>query len=224
MNKDKTSKKPISKKLALRLEELQRRRGVRDLAKRFLIVCEDNKCGPHYFECLRKHFKLSATSIYVVGSGGRTQPLQIVEKAVELKTEAESDASGTEPFGDVWCVIDGDYGKKIPTARSKAEASNVNLAISTKCFEYWILLHFQEYDKPTVDCDGLVKELKRKSRIPDYEKGKCDFSTIVVRAHDASARAKRLRMPGIRRGELPEDQNPCGEVYKLIDAIFKSAQ
>lgn len=222
MSWGKSRKNPVSKKVVARLEQLQRSRGVRDLAKRFLIVCEDGKSAPNYFDCLKKHFKLSATSIHVVGSDGRTQPLQVVEKAVELKDSAASASSGTEPFGETWCIIDGDYGSKINNARAKAKAHGVELAISTKCFEYWILLHFEEYSKSTPDCRGLVKELKNKDRLPRYEKGKCDFSSVVVRVYEACERAKRLRKPGIQRGEQPEQQNPCSEVYRLIEAILKA--
>ena len=66
-------------------EQLQRRRGVRDLAKRFLIVCEDDKSAPNYFEALKKHFSLSATSVEMAGSGGQTQPIQVVERAVDSR-------------------------------------------------------------------------------------------------------------------------------------------
>jgi hypothetical protein len=219
MSKRIPPKRPISKKTEALLQELQRRRGVRSLEKRFLIVCEDNKSAPNYFEALKKHFNLSATSIRVAGSEGHTQPVQVVERAVEIKSVAAKRNSGTDPFDEVWCVIDGDYGHKIVNARKKANANAIELAISTMCFEYWVLLHFEQNDKSTVDCDGLVRSLKKK-HLPQYEKGKCDFSSIVTHVHDACARAKKLRTPGIERGELPEDQNPCSEVYKLVNAIL----
>ena len=138
MSKGKKPKKPISKKTATLLEQLQRRRGVRDLPKRFLIVCEDGKSAPNYFEALKRHFNLSAASIQVVGSGGNTQPIQVVEEAVRRKERATEGNSGTEPFDQIWCVIDGDYGTKIDNARSSATANGVELAISTMCFEYWV--------------------------------------------------------------------------------------
>ena len=72
------------------MADLQRRRGVRDLEKRFLIVCEDDKSAPNYFYALRKHFNLSAASIRIAGSGGNTQPIQVVEEAISLKTKAAS--------------------------------------------------------------------------------------------------------------------------------------
>lgn len=171
MSKGKGEKKPLSKKTLTLLDQLRRKRGIRELKKRFLIVCEDGKSAPNYFEALKKHFNLSATSIQVVGSGGSTQPIQVVTKAIEFKKNAANAQSGTEPFDQVWCVIDGDYGNKITNARTKAKDNNVELAISTKCFEYWLLLHYEESDTSTMDCDGLVSSLKKK-HVPDYQKGK----------------------------------------------------
>lgn len=218
MSKSKGVKRPLSKKTLALLDQLKRKRGIRELKRRFLIVCEDGKSAPNYFEALKKHYNLSATSIRVVGSGGSTQPIQVVERAVELKTNAENAESGTVPFDQVWCVIDGDYGNKIINARAKAIANNVELAISTKCFEYWLLLHYEENDTSTTNCDGLVSALRQK-HIPAYQKGKCEFHDIVTRVENAVARAEQLRKPGIKRGDPPENQNPCSEVYKLIKAI-----
>ena len=219
MSKGKKPKKPLSKKVVALNEQLRRLRGVRDLAKRFLIVCEDAKSAPDYFEALKKHFNLSATSIQVAGSGGNSQPIRVVERAVELKARAAEPDGGTEPFDQVWCVIDGDYGNKINNARAKAKAIGVKLAISTKCFEYWVLLHFEESDTATMDCDAVVHSLRAK-HLPQYRKGKCDFGDIVKCVRDACKRAEKLRKPGIDRGDLPEVQNPCSEVYKLVNAIL----
>jgi len=219
MSKGKKHKKPLSKTTMALLEQIKRRSGQRDLPNRFLIVCEDHKSAPNYFEALKKHFNLSATSIQVVGSGGRTQPLQVVTRAVELKENAADEESGTEPFDEVWCVIDGDFGDKINNARAKAKAKGVELAISTKCFEYWVLLHFEESATPTTNCDAVVTSL-RKKHLPKYEKGSCDFRAIVKQVHVARERAEKLRKPGIGRGDQPENQDPCTEVYKLINAIL----
>jgi hypothetical protein len=221
MSKGKKPGKQLSKKTVSLLEQLQRQRGVRDLPERFLIVCEDDKSAPHYFEALKKHFGISADSVQLAGSDGKTHPIQVVERAVELKETAADPTSGTEPFDKVWCVIDGDYGNKINNARARAEANDVKLAISTKCFEYWVLLHFDENDTPTTDCDGLVHTLKSK-HIKNYQKGSCEFHAIVTNVIDACKRAEKLRKPGIKRGEHPESQNPCSEVYKLVNAILRA--
>jgi hypothetical protein len=209
--------KPPSKKTVALLDSLKRRRGERALAQRFLIVCEDGKSAPHYFQALKRHFMLSAAWVEVVGGGGSTQPVQVVERAAELKANAAKSSGGTLPFDQVWCVLDGDYGSKINNARSKASANGIQLAISTPCFEYWVLLHFEDTAAPAPNCDGVVQRLKK--HIPVYEKGKHDFGELVKHVLEASRRAERLRKPGIGRGELPENQNPCSEVYRLINAM-----
>jgi hypothetical protein len=210
-------KKPISKKVQTLIDSLQRRRGVRNSAKRLLVVCEDSKSAPNYFKALKKRFSLDASSIEVAHSNNRTQPIQVVERAIEIADDARRRKNGTVPFDEVWCVIDGDYGNKIVSARLKAKAKKIQLAVSTMCFEYWVLLHFEENDKAACDCDGHIKRLKK--HIPDYEKGKCDFLPIVAHVRDACQRAEKLRQPGIQRGDPPENQNPCSEVYLLVNAL-----
>lgn len=214
-------KKPLSKATSALNEQLRRKHGTRDLAKRFLIVCEDSKSAPNYFKALKKHFNLTAASIQVADSGAHTQPNQVVGRAIEMKNAA-SDDDGTEPFDHVWCVIDGDFGKeKISRARLIAKANDIKLAISTQCFEFWVLLHFEECDTSHLKCDAVVREL-RKRHLPKYAKGTCDFGEIVKSVPMACERAKRLRKPGLVRGDLPEVHNPCSEVYILVEAILAS--
>ncbi|MHB1560820.1 MAG: RloB family protein [Isosphaeraceae bacterium] len=221
MSKGRKPKKPISNATQALLASLQRRKGVKELEKRFLIVCEDTKSAIAYFKALKKHLKLTATSVIVAHSDNRTQPIQVVEEAFARKKEAASRRSGTEPFDHVWCVIDGDYGDKIPPARAKAKARRIELAISTMCFEYWVLLHFEKCDQSTINCDGVVDNL-RSRHLPNYEKGNCDFRQIVKAVEIACKRAETLRKPGIERGELPEAQNPCSELYRLINLILET--
>jgi RloB-like protein len=115
MSARKNRKKPPSKKVNILNEQLKRRRGTRELPERFLIVCEDDKSARNYFEALKSHFGLSATSVQIAGSGGHSQPIQVVERAVAIKEKAADPQSGTEPFERVWCVIDGDYGVRSTT-------------------------------------------------------------------------------------------------------------
>jgi hypothetical protein len=92
------------------------------------------------------------------------------------------------------------------------------------CFEYWVLLHFEENETPTMDCDELVRSLKDKEYLPDYSKGTCDFLDVVPHVHKACVRAQKLRSPAKARGELPENQNPCSEVYILISEILSAGE
>ena len=47
MSKSKGESHPVSKKTLALLDQLQRKRGTRDLKKRILIVCEDGKSAPN---------------------------------------------------------------------------------------------------------------------------------------------------------------------------------
>lgn len=208
-------KKPVSGKVQSLLDSLKRRSGVRELNQRFLIVCEDDKSAPRYFEALKRWHKLDAAKVEVVGSSGWTQPVQVVDRAIKLKHRSlNEDESGTEPFNEVWCCIDGDYDSKICNARSKAKTQGIQLAVTNKCFEFWILLHFEESARIANDCDEHYRDVKR--HVPSYSKGGFDFSTIVPHARTASKRAKKSR----RTDELPESQNPCSDLYLLIDQLL----
>jgi hypothetical protein len=208
--------KTRSKKWDSFIASVQRRRGVRELQTRFLVVCEDDVSAPNYFLALKKHENLTATSVEVVGSKHKSQPIQVVDRAIELMKLANHEDSGTEPFEQIWCVVDGEHSYKLNNARSRACANGVKLAVSTMCFEYWVLLHFDEHAKSALNCDAVVSTLKKHQ--PNYTKGGCDFTDIVPHARTASERAKRLR----DRSVHPENQNPCSEVYLLIDAILGS--
>ncbi|WP_373652708.1 RloB family protein [Schlesneria sp. DSM 10557] len=219
MSKPRKSKKPQSKAVLHLLDQMRRKRETRETAKRYLIVCEDNKSAPNYFEALKSFLNLSATSIRVVPSGGDSQPIQVVNKAIHIKGLSEAPESGTEPFEKAWCVIDGDFGKKVKEARKVAKSSHgIEIAVSTMCFEFWVLLHGREINTPTTCCDDTLKILKDKY-IPNYSKGDFDFGEVVPNYQTACQRAKKLRKPGIARGELAEDQNPCSEIYLIIEEI-----
>jgi hypothetical protein len=215
-------KRPISKKTTLLLEQLRRKTGVRSAEKRFLIVCEDNKSAPSYLNALLRHLKLSGSDVVVVGSSGNTQPIQVVARAIDLRREAQRPSSGTLPFDEVWCVIDGDYGERIANARHSAVANDIRLAISTPCFEYWILLHFEESSAPAANCDDVVDTLKSR-HLRDYAKGSFEFRALTVHAAHACERAMRLRM--LRSDLVPnaEDHNPSSEMYLLVNALRGNA-
>lgn len=214
----KKKKRPISKKVAHLLQCLERRTNTRLLNKRVLIACEDDKSSPDYFHALLRHYKLSASRVEIVRGGGDSQPLQVVEKAIEY-AELAKKSHGTEPFEEVWCVIDGDYGTKITNARKKAIAdkNKIRLAISTPCFEYWLLLHFEESAKPTAGCDGTIKYLKKHIR--SYDKGKCDFGAFMENVSIAKERAEKLRNATLPGQKYPEEQNPCSELYLLMETL-----
>ncbi len=215
--KPRSPKKPLSKKVQNLIAELTRKSGTRDLPKRFLIVCEDGKSSVNYFNALRKHLGLSAASVMVAPSdNGRTQPIQVVDRAIQIQKQASREPDPSRHFAHAWCVIDGDFGHdKIQRARGRANANAIELAISTPCFEYWVVLHFEEFSRTNLNCDGMEQRVKK--RLPSYEKGKTDFRKVVPMYGDACRRAKQQRQH--QANVLPERQDPCSESNRLIDAL-----
>ena len=195
-------------------EITKRRTGTIDLATRILIVCEDEKSAVNYFNALIKQMGLSSISPKVFpNDNGETQPDQVIQYAKELKQKARK--SGTEKYDEIWCVIDGDFGGKVTNSRQTARHSNIKLAISTPCFEFWVLLHYEDRGEFELKCDGMVSQLRKHLKM--YKKGTWNFEETVKAVPDAYARAKQQR-----NAETPfaEDQNPCSDLYILIEKLF----
>jgi len=192
------------------------RKSTREISKRILIVCEDQKSSPNYFRALVKEYRLSAAQVEVV-SADRSSPLSVVTEA-KARQDSARQSEGTLEFDEVWCVIDGDYGKQIPPARTIAANAQINLAVSTQCFEFWLLLHFADKAAGHPSCEGHIRDLKKF--VNDYQKGSFNFSEIVKNVGVAAKRAKMKRDAGKASGNtLPEDDNPCSDVYSLIESL-----
>jgi len=66
---------------------------------RILIITEGEKTEPHYFEEIRKHYRLSTASIEIMQSKYGTTPQQVVNFAVDRCKE-------TKEYEAVYCVFD----------------------------------------------------------------------------------------------------------------------
>jgi len=215
MSRSRSSGK-TSPKYAHIVESLQRKRGIRDANERILVVCEDGASAVTYFNLLRIHLRLTATSVAVEGPNGGTQPEAIVKKAKKLMREAAK-SEGTDAFDQIWCVVDGDYGNRVATARANARAAGVKLAVTTPCFEYWVLLHLEDFRTSQVSCDDVTAQLK--GHLSGYDKSEktCAklFPKIVENYSIAARRAREGRKQ--RPSDDPETHNPCSDVYLLVE-------
>jgi len=71
---------------------------------------------------------------------------------------------------DIDTVITDGHEQAYPADRAAAEALGVIVLENNPCFEIWPLLHFVRTGRPFANCDQVVNELDRPSRIPGYEK------------------------------------------------------
>ena len=60
-----------------------RRRPFRTVGKSILIVCEDSKSSPDYFDKFRKELRLSSVKVEVCGEECGSAPISVVDFAKE---------------------------------------------------------------------------------------------------------------------------------------------
>ena len=97
-------------------------------------------------------------------------PMTVAEKAVE---EAKSLRRGRrrdsfEEGDRVWAVFDRDEHPRFDKAVALCEGYDVGVARSDPCFELWLILHEQDYNR-SCDRHEVQRELERLR--PEYDRG-----------------------------------------------------
>lgn len=191
----------------------------------FLIVCEDTKTEPAYFDQFKILFPINTLYLKSVGTG--LDQLGVVEAAIEYRDKLAEETLKEIDF--TWAVFDKDNAdrnsktiQRFNTAYSLAKEKNIKIALSNEAFELWLLLHFIniQYDSP-IGREDLYAKLeavfqKYKSGYK-YIHGKPEVLEIVSKNGNekkAIQRAKEV-FDHISNRE-PISRNPSTEVYKLV--------
>ena len=166
---------------------------------------------------LRRAVRHAERSLIVLEIEPRSTPKTIVDRAVELKKQANRDAKRSADdnlrYDEIWCAFDVHDHLLIAEAQEQAKANGVELAISNPCFELWALLHFQ--DQHAHIERGKVQRLCAK-HMPGYEK-ELSYDILRSKYSDALRRAEDLEKWHDSRGTPGE--NPSTMVYKLVERI-----
>ncbi len=169
-------------------KSFQRRQGQRQPRSVTLIVCE-GQTEHAYFDALRRRLRLTNTEVLFPVPAG-SAPINVVDCAIGKAKE-----SGSYDF--IYCVFDRDqhesFHRALNKLRDNAKRHPLHAIVSIPCFEYWILLHFENTDAPFDICDNVIDRLK--NHLPGYTKtdGK-QIEEILNRIEEASQRAQ-LRFP-----------------------------
>jgi hypothetical protein len=124
-------------------QKIKKSRGVRREAAKILVVAEGEKTEPQYFEGLAAHLNAQAVQVMSLRSIGLGRdPLRVVEEALSRRKIEEANG---DPYDSVWCVVDVDQHATLEKACTQARRGNLNIAVSSPCFEIWLLWHFQEH-------------------------------------------------------------------------------
>jgi RloB-like protein len=201
--------------MAKRNDGLRRRSPFREVKRRILIVCEGIVTERHYFNDLRIQTK-SLVELNIEPGG---TPKTLVERAVDFKKSAEKAAKRAKDenlkFDVVWCVFDVDVHPFLAEAQQQARDNGIKAAVSNPCFEFWVLLHFQD-QRAHIE----RHEAQRLCRhyMPRYEK-RLPVETLMATYADAVRRAEGLEQEHQGRGT--DGGNPSTGVHKLTEEIMR---
>ena len=206
-----------------RTPNLKRRKPSLEPKRRFILFCEGEKTEIEYFKAISRI--CSKTLIAVETHGGVGVPYTIAEKAVERakalglapKSRGKGKKDSYEERDQVWAVFDRDEHDRFDAAVRDCEKQNVGVGRSNPCFELWLILHEQDYDKPN-DRHAMQKAFAKLR--PEYNlKGAKtpDCEDLVKRVEAAEQRGER----GLQNRESGGDPygNPSTTVGRLTRAI-----
>ena len=200
-----------------KLNSLKREKNKRKSYDVALIVCEGEKTEPYYFEKLRDELKLSTANIKITPAKS-SAPLNIVNYSLKKFNEEN------KTYDKIYCVFDRDQHvhyktalNMIETLRKKKSPIPIYAITSVPCFEYWILLHFEDTTRPYKAAgkksagDQLISAVRR--HLPKYCKGDKDiFESTYKNLNIAIKRAEKIDTLQQKNGT----DNPSTQVYKLV--------
>jgi hypothetical protein len=210
----------------------RRPKASRPPAKAILIVTEGEVTEPTYFEVLRRKLSLLTVEVAIVPKGCG-DPRRLAEYALdEAKKRKKLFISGklgnakAAKFDELWIVFDTDipveHGR-LADGLAFAAAKGVQVAHSTPCFEYWLLLHRDYTTAPMPKCADVIPRLSQVIG-QDYTKNANESKTLIPPLlNDSSlatarANAERVRKHHAEAGTVAPP-NPSTEVDRLIDAL-----
>ena len=213
----------FKKKKFRKANELARSKAKKSPYETIVIVCEDSKSSPSYFNELKKHFRLNTANIIVVSSKG-SAPINVVDYAIEM-------AKNNPDIDHIACVFDRDTHESYERAISKLRAFKPNRTdkskpiyrtiTSTPCYEIWLLLHFcyttKAYGANGIKSagDNLISELC--THLPSYKKNVIAwFSEIISRLDVAIKNAKQLQ----KENALTRSTNPSTDIHELVEFLM----
>lgn len=193
--------------------------------KSFLIVTEGEKTEPNYFRSLLKRLQLVSPNFTIIHPEA-TDPVSLTQAAIALCEERRklSKKNNVVAYDEVWIVFDleGPHNQRqklAQQARMITGAENFHFASSNPCFEFWLLLHSEYTTAPFIDCDSIIKRLKK--HWVDYVKGVAPSLEIHSKLSEAIARAERCRQHHeVSKG----DGNPSTCVDLLVRNLNNEAR
>ncbi|CAD5958083.1 RloB family protein [Planktothrix agardhii 1806] len=214
-------------------ETIERPKRVRRYEYFFLIVCEDQKTEPEYFQQFVDLFPDGTLYLKPVGTG--LSPLGVVNRAIIEKAELEAESK--KEFGRddaVWVVFDKDDADLNDTTRRNfdeafeiANQNKFEIAYSNEAFELWFLLHLEEVPShppiPRSDIYTRLGELIRQNPNESnfvYDHGNIEIVEKINQFGNELNAIKRAEiLLQAQKGVAPIQANPSTKVHLLVQEL-----
>lgn len=171
----------------------------------FLIFPEGKLTESLYFGM----FSSRKFTVKVFSNNRKSDPIHILQKAIDYVRKY-----GIKTDDQVWLVIDRDIWpeEQLTTVCTTCREQGFDLAVSNPCFEYWLLLHFDNGDG-IVTGSNCLQKLKRY--LPHFQKGHVEIGKLKSGVQDAIARAQQKDRP-----PTPDWPRATGStVYRLVEKL-----
>ena len=179
------------------------------------MYSEGKKTEPLYFKAYE--LAISSAVIEVVCERERGDPKRLLTLAEKKRNEINGRAyqrlNGSAD--KVWVAFDRDDHDDIPQVISQCGKLDIGVAYSNPCFEVWLILHKENYDrdehrdltqrKCEEVCDGYSKD---SGKFPD-------FSKILNNVEAAEDRAEKL----LKRRSEDNSPSPFTTVHLLTQEM-----
>lgn len=185
-------------------------------ARVFVVACEGEQTEAIYFNALAEGLR-RVRVISLPAFDGLSAPEQVIERLNDF-ADKQGVLKTTTGGGELWMVFDVDHyfapNHVGATHRVLDEATRrgYQFAISNRCFEVWLLGHFEE-----VAPHGSVDELTVRLRVHlgGYQKNRLSFEKFRPHISAAMQRAKNADVAPHER----EPEHPGSRVYRLLEAM-----
>ena len=148
-------------------------------------------------------------------------PYGMVKEAKRMIGIAKSEKN---PYDFVWVMFDKDGHAKIPEAFELARTSptEINIAFTIPCFEYFVLLHFDKTTKPFTKCDDVIHQIK-KNWLPNYEKATNIFDILLPKKNDGLAHSEWVVNQfneEIQSGKRIYELSSYSNIHDLVNFLY----
>jgi hypothetical protein len=168
--------------------DLRRNRATKKPKIKFIIHCEGLNTEPQYLNALKRKYNKALIEIQAIGGAG--EPLTLCQKSHATFRKNSAQTNSFSKNDQYWVVFDRDEHIKFEDALRFCKQKKILVARSNPCFELWLILHRQDYDKA---CDHHIvqKHLAKLDSSYDPNGAKTlNFDELINTIEEAEARAE----------------------------------